>query len=529
MPGPFAVNTTPWAGTGKVGAARGSSRRHAPGTAWPPGARRIPRAAAETMSAETWAAARRGDELGRGVGGGAVGVDRGEVGPGIENAEIVDSGVLLGELEAGVHPTPGQFESAEAAPFLLRDVREPTGGVAQLVAVDDRRGHPGEDDEDHRIAPDPQTRRKLGGQQGHQHDAEVLVATRRRRRQGIGVERGQEPEAEQQDGRADQAGRKTTEDVEAPGHQDEGEDQERPSPVERAGVIGVGAEPDPGREAGAEALQHVDGRLGEVGERDERIGVVPPAGVPDQPDRRGDRDHVGAAPAVPAEGELDRGRRDERDPQVEEEQRGEQQSHGGEVADAIVPLEHEQGGDPARDAAEEGHLEREEEVVPGRAEEENGQDRRQCEPLADAPADVDEQHPDAGEEEQDGHHLERHGRLHAEDADERLVDQDRDGEQLLDEGVQDGAHAPRTAVEQEGPLVSPERQAAQPVEKQDSGEQHRRCRQQRSRPGGKLASAFAARCAGCAGGCAHGEYFREGSTCARCSCRRAAAQRVFSP
>ena len=81
-------------------------------------------------------------------------------------------------------------------------------------------------------------------------------------------------------------------------------------------------------------------------------------------------------------------------------------------------------------------------------------------------------------------------------------------------------HAPRAAVEQEGPLVSPERQAAQPVEQQDSGEQHRRSRQQRSRPGGKLASAFAAPRGGAGGGgggCAHGEYFREGSTCARCS------------
>jgi hypothetical protein len=194
---------------------------------------------------------------------------------------------------------------------------------------------------------------------------------------------------------------------------------------------------------------------------------MPPPGVPEQPQRGGDDDDQSSPPALTVKGELDGRARHERDAEVGEEQAEEQQAHRHHVPGSIAPLDRDHGADAAGDRPEEGHLEREQQIVPGGSEEEDGQDRGEGEPFPHPPRDVDEEQAHAEQEQRHRHQLERPARIHSECIDPDLVDQDRGGEQVLDEGVEEGPQAPGAPVEQEVPLVAPEGQPPEPVEEQD--------------------------------------------------------------
>ena len=163
-----------------------------------PGRSADPRARAETLSAATLPGLRGRRQLRRRVRRRAEGVHRREVGPCVQQAEIVDVGVLLGELQIRDDRVARQLERRQPAALLLRDplqavrrVLEPRDVASAPPARRPRRPAT--------VAQrrDPDAPRELRRDQDEDDHPDVLVAARRRRPEKRGVEAGQGPEAEQ--------------------------------------------------------------------------------------------------------------------------------------------------------------------------------------------------------------------------------------------------------------------------------------------------------------------------------------------
>ena len=223
-----------------------------------------------------------------------------------------------------------------------------------------------------------------------------------------------------------------------------------------------------------------------------------PAGVPEQPERGGHDDDECPPPAVAVEGELDGGRRRRtgcrgrrrggRAAAGPSPRRSQVRSRRSSASRAPMP----QATDP-KSAIWNGKSRSSQEGPRKRI----GRIAASASHSPDPPPHVDEEQADAEQEERDRDELERPRRVHPEGADPDLVDQDRGGEQVLDEGIEEGPDAPGAAVEQEVPLVAPEGQPPEPVEQQDPGGDHRGYGEQRGRvlarpapdPGHQLGSA----------------------------------------
>ena len=209
--------------------------------------------------------------------------------------------------------------------------------------------------------------------------------------------------------------------VGAPDRQAAERHRQRPPPVEAAG----GGDPfdrrrqaEQRRDRRAEGVEHEERRRRDVVQRERAFGLVPPAGVPEQPEDDRHDDGVGAAAPVAfvaAQARCRRaGRRRERHPDAGEEHRPQQPGAGEPVADLVAPVERDQHPEPAGERAEEGDRGEPEEVFEGGAHEDHRQGHQQRRPLAEPPPDPDEEEPVAEQEHRGRGDAEGHHRAHAE-------------------------------------------------------------------------------------------------------------------
>ena len=324
-------------------------------------------------------------------------------------------------------------------------------------------------------AADPDSAQQLGGEHHREHHPDQLIATRGRLAEEGRVEAGQGPEREQA-GEHRPEPRRHLPDPDAgnpPDAEAERDHEQRPAPVERAHVHLVAGHRQPERveslDASPSATYPI--RVWRLWKEMKVVASRPQPRYQSGVERGRDHEHERAPEAIAGEREVDEDHDHERHPEARPEKADREQDGGDHVPAPGPRLERQERADAARDRAEERHLEREQEVVPGGAEEEDRHHGCQRQPSVDAPAQVDEQEHDVGDEQSDRDHLGRGGRFHPEHGHRQLIDADRGGQQVLDEGIEIGLDVEVAAVEQEVPLVAPEGQVREPIEQGGRGEQ----------------------------------------------------------
>jgi hypothetical protein len=151
--------------------------------------------------------------------------------------------------------------------------------------------------------------------------------------------------------------------------------------------------------------------------------------------------------------QVDEGSHGEGEAEAGEADGERQQDAGGDVAALVVALQSQQHRDAAEDRADEADLERPEEILPGRAEEEQHDGREQRRPGAGAASHIGEhqhsgRHQEGGQDDEFGAR-----RAHAEEMQQQLEDDDRQDHDVLVVRQQERVGGEGAPVHQEGPAV----------------------------------------------------------------------------
>ncbi len=395
----------------------------------------------------------------------------------------------LGGVEAGPEPLAAQLDGGEVGAGGLRLGAQVAPRVAERARVREHgrgRDHQGDRGDSPRH---PYAARQLGRQEEGEQAGDVQVAAR------VGVlerrppEAGEREEGDQDGEQREHPRRHSPVPEQQQPQQDQGGHAERPAPVERVHAVRearAGQSHERAEGAGRAVDREVD-RLVDVAEHDPGRPVGQP---PDRVRHDRDRHDPQVAPA-PLPRQLDDQADRDRDAQPRACQRHGEEAARCELAAAVAAVERQKRPNAGRQRDQPRDLERPDDVLPARAEEQQERGGAQRKQAAHAPLRIDEH--ERREAEMGGRHQHPPGCVVVEPGcrEQQLVDRDGDQREVLVVRLQERVEVVSAALEHPRPLVEPERGPARLVEEErrrhgeqraerDPGQGRRRCARPRA-------------------------------------------------